>query len=168
MHLNALSRRRRARRVLSRRAATGGGARARYDGDYPAGRRYHFAGAFTDRLDPELVRALVAHVAARPSAGCEVDVHHLGDAPAGDGPYPGVGRRYAVNVMAAWRDPRDDAVHRTWARGRELIAGDGYANFATDADGSVYGDETLVRLGALKRHWDPDNVFRLNQNVTPA
>jgi FAD/FMN-containing dehydrogenase len=141
----------------------------RYDGDYPAGRRYHFAGAFTDRLDPELVRALVAHVAARPSAGCEVDVHHLGDAPAGDGPYPGVGRRYAVNVMAAWRDPRDDAVHRTWARrGRELIAGDGYANFATDADGSVYGDETLVRLGALKRHWDPDNVFRLNQNVTPA
>jgi FAD/FMN-containing dehydrogenase len=32
---------------------------------------------------------------------------------------------------------------------------------------TVYGDAKYERLVALKRRWDPDNVFRLNQNVQP-
>jgi FAD/FMN-containing dehydrogenase len=32
----------------------------------------------------------------------------------------------------------------------------------------MYGDATLARLAALKRTWDPDNVFRRNHNVIPA
>ena len=32
---------------------------------------------------------------------------------------------------------------------------------------SIYGDAKLVRLTALKRAWDPDNVFRLNHNIAP-
>ena len=32
---------------------------------------------------------------------------------------------------------------------------------------SVYGDAKYERLVALKRAWDPDNVFRLNQNIRP-
>jgi len=32
---------------------------------------------------------------------------------------------------------------------------------------SVYGDGKYERLVALKRAWDPDNVFRLNQNIRP-
>ena len=35
----------------------------------------------------------------------------------------------------------------------------------TDAS---YGDAKLERLRALKRAWDPTNVFRLNHNVEPA
>ena len=47
-----------------------------------------------------------------------------------------------------------------------------YANENAD-DGpaetrAIYGDAKLARLAALKRTWDPDNVFRLNHNVTPA
>ena len=32
---------------------------------------------------------------------------------------------------------------------------------------AIYGDAKLARLDALKRAWDPDNVFRLNHNIAP-
>jgi FAD/FMN-containing dehydrogenase len=32
---------------------------------------------------------------------------------------------------------------------------------------AIYGDVKLARLTALKRAWDPDNVFRLNHNIAP-
>jgi FAD/FMN-containing dehydrogenase len=32
---------------------------------------------------------------------------------------------------------------------------------------SFYGDATYTRLLAVKEHWDPDNVFRQNQNIRP-
>jgi hypothetical protein len=32
---------------------------------------------------------------------------------------------------------------------------------------AIYGDAKIPRLSALKREWDPDNVFRLNHNIAP-
>jgi hypothetical protein len=47
-----------------------------------------------------------------------------------------------------------------------------YVNFL-DREGdervrAAYGEASYRRLAALKRAWDPDNLFRLNQNITPA
>jgi FAD/FMN-containing dehydrogenase len=36
-----------------------------------------------------------------------------------------------------------------------------------DVARSVYGDAKYDRLVELKRAYDPDNVFRLNQNIRP-
>jgi hypothetical protein len=47
-----------------------------------------------------------------------------------------------------------------------------YVNFLMDdeADGRVqatYGDENYRRLAAIKGKYDPDNLFRVNQNIAP-
>ena len=48
-----------------------------------------------------------------------------------------------------------------------------YPNFIEPDEGvarlrASYGPEKYERLVALKQQWDPDNVFRLNQNIAPA
>ncbi len=41
------------------------------------------------------------------------------------------------------------------------------AESGEDVARAIYGDSKYERLVALKRAWDPENVFRLNQNVRP-
>ena len=67
-------------------------------------------------------------------------------------------------------------VHDAWAAGlaAELRASDhgAYVGFLGDVgpDGvrAAYPGATWDRLAAIKAQYDPDNVFRLNQNVPPA
>jgi FAD/FMN-containing dehydrogenase len=75
----------------------------------------------------------------------------------------------------AWSDPAEDEVRMASARayGAVLVpyASGVYVNvFETgeDAMRRAYGDAKLARLAILKRRYDPDNVFHLNQNIAPA
>ena len=75
-----------------------------------------------------------------------------------------------------WKDGAIDDACRSWARGAADTAAPyasvgRYVNDVTEVGGDVartiYGDAKYDRLVALKREWDPDNVFRLNQNIRP-
>jgi FAD/FMN-containing dehydrogenase len=63
-------------------------------------------------------------------------------------------------------------VARTFSRGLApwALAG-GYLNYASEAseDGleADFGAERFARLRAVKRAFDPDNVFRFNHNISP-
>ena len=50
--------------------------------------------------------------------------------------------------------------------------GEVYLNFIGDEGAarveSAFGAEKWKRLQALKNEWDPDNLFRHNQNIPPA
>ena len=75
-----------------------------------------------------------------------------------------------------WSDPAEDADRMASARafGAALapFASGVYVNalFESGEEGvrRAYGDAKLVRLAALKRRYDPDNIFHLNQNIAPA
>jgi hypothetical protein len=75
-----------------------------------------------------------------------------------------------------WTDPAEDAERMDSARAfggaLEPFASGVYVNALADDDEAgvrrAYGDAKLRRLSELKRRWDPDNAFRLNQNIVPA
>ncbi len=81
--------------------------------------------------------------------------------------------RWAIEFHADWHPGQDPAPARDWARGGaeklpSPVVGT-YVNFLTDEGAkTAYPTETYVRLQQVKKAWDPDNVFRLNQNIVPA
>ena len=84
---------------------------------------------------------------------------------------------YDVIVIAMWDDPAQEEAHVTWARGlwdalQPYAENAVYVNYLGPDDGEdrireAYGDEHYARLKALKRVYDPANVFPNNQNISP-
>jgi FAD/FMN-containing dehydrogenase len=84
---------------------------------------------------------------------------------------------YMWHPIAAWNDPAQTERQIAWVR--EFSAamapfgtGGVYLNFEQDeGEGHVragFGLEKYERLAALKAEYDPGNLFRINQNITPA
>jgi hypothetical protein len=84
--------------------------------------------------------------------------------------------RIMVNVAAMYQRPDERAKHAVWVDGLadELRQGDdgAYVGFLADEGEervrAAYPGETWERLRQVKRQYDRDNVFRLNQNIPPA
>lgn len=85
-------------------------------------------------------------------------------------------RRIMVNVGAVFATPDEAPVHEAWAAATADALRDGgagaYVNFLGDEGAdrvrAAYPGATWDRLRAVKRRYDPDNLFRLNQNIPPA
>jgi FAD/FMN-containing dehydrogenase len=84
---------------------------------------------------------------------------------------------FVVHPFALWEDPADDERVISWARAYRAdlwpwATGGVYLNFVGDeGDTRVragFGAANHARLARVKAQWDPDNVFRGNQNVRPA
>ena len=152
------------------------------DEDYPDGMRYYWKSLYLDSLGDDVIEAVVARVEARPGRLSTVDVWHMGGAVTGrrevDGALGARDAPYLLGVEANWESPVRDEANVAWAR-------DTVAELATFSSGAEYlnfpgfhegGEETLRRafsgnyrrLQALKRKYDPDNLFRVNQNVAPT
>jgi FAD/FMN-containing dehydrogenase len=82
---------------------------------------------------------------------------------------------WLLNIPAIWETAAEDEAEIAWARGAfaalvPYLTGGKYVNFMDQDENAAipaaYGG-TLERLQAVKRRYDPDNVFRLNQNIAP-
>jgi FAD/FMN-containing dehydrogenase len=79
-------------------------------------------------------------------------------------------------ASAAWTDPAEDelriAAARRYGAAVEPFASGAYVNALTDEGAQgvrrAYGTAKLARLRELKRRYDPENLFHLNHNITPA
>jgi FAD/FMN-containing dehydrogenase len=88
------------------------------------------------------------------------------------------GRRIMAALGAVWEQPgeAEAAAHEAWVTGfaDALRQGDPgvYVNFVGDEGQDrvreAYPGPTWERLAAVKRRYDPGNLFRRNQNIPPA
>jgi FAD binding domain/Berberine and berberine like len=151
------------------------------DGGHPDGLRDYYKSGFLDELADGAIDTFVAAAERSPSPLSAVLLQPLG------GAFGRVretdtalGHRdagWAFQLLSQWLEPADDAANRGWVT-ETMTALEpwarpaGFPNFVADGgDAAVvvaYGAERHERLAEVKRRWDPQNVFRLNHNITPA
>ena len=153
-----------------------------FDADYPKyDLRYYWKSLNLTELGDEAVDTLVAHAQHQPSVLNTTDIWHIGGAVRrvreGEMAFHGRHVPFLLNVEANWEKPSEDAANMAWVR--EMLAamapfGDGsrYLNFAglqEEGDEMMRGAfaEKYGRLARLKQQYDPENLFRLNQNIKP-
>jgi hypothetical protein len=133
-----------------------------------------------DDVRPEALDELVELVATAPAAGT-FSVTALGGAIARVSEeataYSGRDASFDLSSDATWTDPAEDDAAVGWCRrAMDVVEEDrtlgaypnGNSDAGPDATRRLYGDAKLARLAALKRTWDPDNVFHVNPNIDPG
>lgn len=149
------------------------------DESFAWGKRFYMKGGFTDSITTEMVDLCVEHIAAAPGE-CSVSFWAqggaIGRAPEDATAFTGRHAAFWIGVEAFWQDPSKDDAHVAWGRTvfdalTPFTTAGHYVNDMVESGDdivrAIYGDAKYERLVALKRAYDPDNVFRLNQNVRP-
>jgi hypothetical protein len=138
----------------------------------------YFNSAFVPAVDDRVTAALTAAYRQAPNALSELHVHHLGGAlgrvPTEATAFATRDQDFIVNVVARTPTAAGFEAVRSWARTAITPLGTtaAYVNFtgeaAADRVQASYPPATYRRLVAVKDHYDPDNLFSLNQNIPPS
>jgi FAD/FMN-containing dehydrogenase len=134
---------------------------------------------FLDAVDLPTAEAIVDHLQASTAPLGVAQLRVLGGAmarvPADATAFAHRQRRVLVAIGAIWERPEETPVHEAWVSGfvAALRQGDAgvYVNFVGDEGEErvreAYPGATWKRLAGVKRRYDPDNLFRRNQNISP-
>jgi FAD/FMN-containing dehydrogenase len=145
----------------------------------PGARNYWKSHNFS-ALEDGALDAIVDYAGRLPSDQTEIFVARMGGAmnrrPDHATAYPHRDVEYLMNVHTRWEDPGEDDDCVGWAREffdtmARHATGGVYVNFMpadeTDRVKAAYGPN-YDRLARLKKRYDPDNFFHLNQNIAPS
>jgi FAD/FMN-containing dehydrogenase len=143
------------------------------------GHRFYMKGGFVPGIPDEMVDVCAERIADAPGE-CEISFWAFGGAiarvPEDAMAFTGRDAGFWCGVESLWDDPSRDDQFIAWTRTtmdalQPFTTAGNYVNdiveTGTGVVRAIYGDAKYERLRALKRAWDPDNVFRLNQNVKP-
>jgi FAD/FMN-containing dehydrogenase len=145
----------------------------------PGQRNYWKSHDFIE-LGDGLIDVLIAHARRIPDPQTEIAFAQLGGAVSRVRPdataYTHRDAQFVLNVHGRWGDPAKDASCISWVRqlfqaSAPFATGGVYVNFMTEEEGdrvkAAYG-VNYARLAEVKKRYDPENMFHVNQNITPA
>jgi FAD/FMN-containing dehydrogenase len=147
------------------------------DEDMAWGKRFYMKGAFLAELSDGFVDAAVEHASTpRGTVTLWAQGGAISRVPEDAMAFTGREAAFWIGVEAEWDDAAEDEALIDWGRTtmaafEPFTAAGHYVNdvieTGRDVVRSVYGDTKYERLVGVKRAFDPDNVFRLNQNIEP-
>ena len=154
-----------------------------WDALFPHGTaQYYWKSIHLNALADNAIDSIIRAVEQRPSLQSVVPIWHFGGAmsrvPSDSTAFFHRTVPYMASFDAIWTEPDDaDAniewVRTNWAQMTEFSNGGLYVNFPGLAEEgnalarAAYGDN-YERLAAIKAHYDPVNLFRMNLNIEPA
>jgi FAD/FMN-containing dehydrogenase len=150
-----------------------------FDALYPKGLRAYWKGAFVKDLPDAAIAAHIEHGSNVPEVTCTMHLYPINGAchrvGANDTAFAYRDATYGMVLLAGWSDPANDAARIKWLRDyydaiTPYSEPGGYVNFMQDDDYGRVKDnyrQNYDRLVQLKRAYDPDNLFHLNQNIAP-
>ena len=151
-----------------------------FDPSFPPGWWYYFRSADLAALSDRVIDIIAEHATRMTSPLTAFPIFQLGGAIARVGEdetaFNGRAAGHTININATTETAEGFDEERDWSRSLwsalEPYHTGVYVNFLMDEGEErirqAYGAERYDRLRALKRRYDPDNFFRLNQNIPPS
>jgi FAD/FMN-containing dehydrogenase len=154
-----------------------------FDEDARWGLNYYEKALYLDRLSDDAISLITEHQTRKTSPRSMLELVRL------DGAYTEVGEddtafggsrspRISVNIVAITEDLAVLAAEGAWVRSfwaalrPHATGAGGYVNAMAEIEEdrvrASYGPAKYERLARVKAAYDPDNVFHLNANITPA
>jgi FAD/FMN-containing dehydrogenase len=149
---------------------------------FPAGVRRYWKALYLDGLSGAAVDTTMDWSNRRPSSETLVIIRHCGGAmsrvSADETAFGDRSAEWMLSIDSTWHDPAEDErnigyTRAFWDAALPFSDGKTYFNFpglfeeGEDAVRASYG-RNHARLARVKAAYDPDNRFRLNQNIRPA
>jgi len=150
-----------------------------FDAMFPPGEQWYWRGEFFDSLPDGAIEQHAAHAAELPTWKSLMHFYPC------DGAASRVGNdetawayrdaKWSQVVAGVSPDAADAARITTWTKAysdalKPYAMAGGYSNFEMDEPSRVHGmyGSNYDRLARIKAHYDPENVFQVNQNIKPA
>ena len=146
----------------------------------PSGERYYWKSHFLNEVPDELIDLILERTSELPGPYSNTFFEPMGGAVTRvgetDTAFANRDARFALGISTGWSDPSKDQAAMAWTREfydavAPYATGGVYTNYMDfdekDRVRAAYG-ANFERLVRIKARYDPDNLFRMNQNIPPA
>ncbi|MBO0773757.1 MAG: FAD-binding oxidoreductase [Actinobacteria bacterium] len=151
-----------------------------FDALVPRGLQHYWKAVFVGELTDDAIDAHLVHGPRVPAVNSTMHLYPVNgachDVPADATAWGHRDASYACVIAGMWPDPADNEANTRWVRDYYAALAPhsqpgGYVNFASADDQQRVRENFgpgYDRLAGIKRRYDPDNFFHLNQNIAPA
>ena len=151
-----------------------------FDGMLPPGMQWYWRADFFNELGPELRAAHLKFGSKIPTPLSQMHLYPMSGAPSRIGneetPWAYRDAKYAGVIIGVSPDPKDANAITDWCKNywealHPYSSGGAYSNFMMDEGQDrvkASYKNNYDRLSKIKKQYDPNNFFKVNQNIRPA